>query len=672
MRSTFLQEIDKVIDNGIQVKQIWKKRIRGEIADLACIGKKGPVVIAGENNTCHIVSRKGQPLKSIAFNAAPIAVKANRSATLFAVLDAEGNVHGFTCKGERQWKLHCEGAETIAMGRSNELLTSRPPYTIRYVNAGEKTEPVDIQCKYKPASFAPLGEEPLRIAVAGELGELGVVDESGRYVWEFNIGIQTGPMSFDPGSDTLIVSAFDEGIYAYDSAGESKGTLYLQNTVSNALVTDSPAGPVVAALSAENIMSLLDLEGTVLWEQKLRTPVAAWDISDRAAWLTVATTDGGIRTFATKFPTGQTSVISSDPITEEQGAIATDNGGGEQHGERTVSAVPQPEEAHVFGDISLMGGLLPRGNDRLRISPSGHRTAASLPGGEAIMTDTEGRLLIETRINAPARMLQSNSDVFFGIWNPGKLLIFNTENNRKNPIVPHEKIHQIDCSDDLRTIAFINTDDDLVIWNREGEQLGREQLSPPPTRIRVSPDGETIMVEDKQLRFLFFGRDGQLKKKHRFGGDLRFDHLILHDNFCTFASGKGPLILQDMEGKVIFAKKIGAGIKRLYLTNNALAIEEMSGVSRLMDREGTTIRRFEPPPGQSLIRMPSGNDPVIFQAWRKRLTAFTGHKKNLSAVWSFRCEAEIEAFDANTEGNVLAVAAGGRIYFVGPEPEKRK
>ncbi len=654
--------------SNIEVKTLWEKKIEGEILGIGCLGRKGPLVLAERERACHIISLAGKVLKSIKLENPILSLDTNRSSTLFAFLDTEGTIYGFSAEAVKKWKYNLKGAESIALGNDNEIISKHPPYKVVYLDAGSSTKPIIIKCLFSPLSFCMMNKDPLKLIIAGKRGEIGLANGEGKFEWEFNIGISTGEISYDPVSDMIIVPAMDDGIHIYDSKGEPAEILDAEGVVTGAVIKSSSTdAPIIGAIIDDKSFAIMDIDGTVFWEKKSEKNIADWDVGDNFSWLSIARTSGETEVYALDLQPEHTSVISPgqyySEVSGQMSVKEEDNAGSENN----LSGIPKPKEARILGDVPLMGGLLPKDEGRMRLTPSGERIAVSLPGGEVIVIDTEStNILIETRIKAPAKLLDFSSDDFFGVWNSEKLIIIDNKNRQTQSIGQEAGIMQADSSDDLQTIALISANKELVVSSLEDGELVREQMNPPPKQVRVSPGGDTILVEDKALRFLLLDREGNLKRKQKFGGQLSFDHLLLSENYCIFGSEKGPLIIQDMAGKVIFAKKIQDGVKQIYPLDNSFAVYENSGKCRIINWEGATVWRFEPPPGKYLIKTPPDSDPIIFQARRKMLTAFTGYNKQLSTLWAYRCEDTIESFVADRDCSIMAVAAGERIHFVGP------
>ncbi len=650
------------------VKLVWKKRIRGEIADVACMGKKGPLIIAPVDKCCYILPKTGKGGKKLALDSKARSIAVNRTATIFSVLDCDGNACGFSRKGVKIWQHRIERARAMALGASGELLIDSGTYNLRYYHA-QDDEPREIKCHCIPDSLALINEEPMQFAVAGRLGELGVISGSSGYEWEFSIGIQTGPISFDHASGTIVVPAFEDGIYLYNTGGETVGNFDLSAPVSSVRIANTRVGPLIIAFTADNSLVLLNIEGNLLWEKRLKEPVVAMHVAEGGGWMTIATANGGVLTYALKLSADHTPAFTTGQVADEESRTgALDITKGHEDGEVALTDKKTPQ-AHVYGEAPLKGALLPRGEGRVRVSASGHRVAASLPGGDCIVMEPDGRVVADSRIDPPARILQSSSQDFFGIWNPRKLVFINNQNNRVQSEDFESGIKQLGSSDDFQTIAFVNKKNELVVRSLQGEELTRKRFSPGPGLICVSPDGKTILVEETRLSLKFIGPDGQEKEARNFRTKIPFDHLCLTDTFCACINTKGVLLLQNTEGEFLLKEKIKGGIKNAYTLKDTLVVEENSGKCRLINEQGDTFWEFEPPPGKTLIRMPDKSDPLLFLTRKKLLTAFEGYKKKLSVLWTFKSDAEIEFIDADSAGKMLVAGAGGRLYFVGPEPE---
>ncbi len=652
----------------IEITQDWKKKIKGDIVDILSVGRKKPIVI-GLIDGCYLVSPSSKVVKSLSVKSEPVLLRSNQTSSCFAVMDADDNVSGFDCSGENIWKHHCENAQFISLGPGNELLANKPPYDIFFIDPESDGGGQKFKSIFIPSSFELINNDPVRIAIGGDKGELGLLNgDDGGFEWDIGLAIPIAAISYDPDSKTIIVPAFEDGIYSYSLDGTTQENYDLGASVSKAKIVSTSAGVIIAAAVDEQKLVLFDPENeTFLWEYDFAKTIAHWDFSNDGTVLVMTSATGEIETFSIDYAPEQTSIVSAEHVEDESVVSSIQDGEISEEYQHDSVAAHSHRNAELLGEAPLMGGLLPKGDGKIHMTPSGNKTACILPGGEAIVLDTEGNLFLESRLAPPARILKTKSEEFFAAWNSSKFVVFNNEKKKVHTDEFSQNVIEVDSSDRLDTIAYINQKKELVLrCDGQKDDVLRKELPWQAQKLRVSPDGNTLLIEDRDSRFHILSNEGQVMRKQKFGGDLRFDYVLLLNKHCVFASKKGPLMIQTIEGEVVFAKKITGKINSVYNINGLLAVEEQSGRCRLIKADGDSMWEFEPPPGLRLLRMPDGKDPIILVAKNKLLTAYSGYKKSLTVMWAFKCEDNIESVASNEGGTVVALAAGERIYFVSP------
>ena len=159
----------------------------------------------------------------------------------------------------------------------------------------------------------------------------------------------------------------------------------------------------------------------------------------------------------------------------------------------------------------------------------------------------------------------------------------------------------------------------------------------------------------------YFGRDGELQRKLRFGhGGQRA--VLLADDFSVFTAEDGRLTVLSLDGRRIMSRKLLPRVTRVEEMDGSLAVYGEEGVCAAVDPREDRVWEFVPPPGRVLLRRRPGMDPLMIHAAGAAVTVFLGYRRKLDVVWRHRFSGDVELFDADADASNVLVLADGKIH----------
>ena len=663
----------------VRARQVWEFTPRAPVVRMAMSLASGLALAADEEGTAYVLDRQGGLEGTIALRAHVTDVCATPEGRLFAVVDEKGKVVAFGADGKPLWAVTVgQGVPSIDIDRSGRrLVAARPPYSIITVSPGAHEK--ELKCHHRVASVALVEGPPDSIAAAGELGELSFMDTEGGARWQYSLGTRSGRVRISPAAGIVTLPVYEEGVQSFTLEGAGAGAFDVGQSVTVAAAAASPVGTVLALLTDENGVMLMNMDGLVLWHQRFDAGVADFCITDDASMIVASVGGRRLVGFAIEVPgptpshagPAQVGARAAERPPETGSAAATAGAAAIEEApaaekEPVVPAgTPRPQEAVLVAEREFASGAGPKGLDCLAVTPGGQFALAALSDGFMIALDRRGNTVVEARLDGPAQVRKKRSDGLLAAWNPRVLVgvEFGTAQVWTLPLGP-VAARLLDCTEDLSLISLVDERDHLVILRRDGTEAGRYRGGPGAVRLLMTPTAGTVLTMDAEGRLRFFDAEANLRRKQRMAGGESFDQVVLEDGFCAFGGSEGRVVMQDVNGKVLWAAKVLDSVERLESLEHALAVYGSEGKCLVLSPYGDIVAEFSPPPGQCALRTAPGTEPVLLHARRNVLTAFGGYQRKLDALWRFECREEIEFFEADRSGSLVAVVAGRRLCLV--------
>jgi hypothetical protein len=565
----------------------------------------------------------------------------------------------------------------------------------------------ELKCQHQVASLALLEDDTDGVVVAGERGELSRLGPGGDTLWKYNLGSECRRVRVSHGSELIVLPVLEEGIQTFDLNGDGMGAFDLGEPVTGAAAGTGPSGPLMAVVTQEKVLMVLDMEGLILWDFELEVLLVDFDFTDDAALLVAAggdqqihgfkLTGSGWNPFTADRPAEEMASTPAEPVAEtgledeedfdleglleeEEGVQTANTDARPETGqmveepqeepeapplpEEAPAGAPRPKGAMILGQLELPGETLPTDLDQVFVTPDGQCSLVAMPGGRTLLLDRSGNLVSEFEIGPNSRIVKRRSNQRAVVWSPNELLVIDLREGEGEKVVlgpPSARLLESTCNGKL--IALIDENDDLVILRSDGEEIVRRHIDPPPIMLHMSPGGKTILTKDDEGRFRFFDNRARLQRKQRIAGGGVFSDVILEEGFCALGGSEGRVIVQEMSGKVLWTERVANRVVRMESLENAIAVYDQSGTCMVLNPYGEIEMEFEPPPGLSLVRVPEAGNPILLHARRDVLTAYGGYSRKLDARWSFRCDDPIRVFEADSNATFVMVASGNTLFF---------
>jgi hypothetical protein len=589
---------------------------------------------------------------------------------------------GFGPDGRQMWAMHVGlGVCALSLGTAGaRLALAHPPDGV--VLAQPRAGRSKLNCGFPASSVVLLEEGRPQILVAGPRGDVALLDAGGRPLWHHKVQAASGPVRASARADMVTLPALQEGVQAFTLDGAGAGAFDVGEPVTGAVPAASPIGTVLAVLTAGGQVLLIDLDGTILWESGFEARAGAVEMTADGSLLAVALADGRIVACKPRFEAAMEGQAvktlhaadrpSAEPPAGETRAVADPEAlrhellsGLQLNVELEEPGAAAAPAAVLAGKARLEQGRPPTSREELVVSPLGAFAAMALGDGRVMVTDMAGVVLAAGGIPPSARLVRRRSEALLAAWSPAALIVLSPVKRKTQTVALEQlKVRLFDCSERVHAATALTQDGDLLMLRPTGEVTARAPVDPAPWRLMMSPDGQTVVTEDDELRLRFFDSSGRQLRKQRFHVEERFEHMILENAFCAFGSNQGRVVLQDLQGKVASRRKVVDRVVRLESLETAVAVYDAGGQCLIMAPHGNVLMAFAPPPGDCLVRMPRSGSPLVLHSRGPVLTALTGRGAGLEPLWRFECPGEIITFDADRDGRQVAVATSDRIYFV--------
>ena len=657
-----------------QLEEAWAEVLPVSIEGIAAAPTG---VVAGGDSQGFLYTPAGDCVRTLDLADPLVDLCCPADGSVFAVLTASG-VQGWTPEGELLWEVEIDKeASAIDLGRTARgLAFIEPPSTVHVMDVRTGDLQYAVKCGFEAASLALMEGSPSGILVASRMGHIGQYAFDGTSRWQYDLDCHTGEVQFNSSAELVVLAAHEEGLHTFRPDGEGAGAFDLGEAVTHATAVETQEGVLLALASGRTDLALMDMEGFILWEHSFDSSVGFLASSEDGNLISVAETSQRLTAFAASgaepgedVPSSEAGAEVSEATTVGEGVPDGEKKGGQKEEVMALGA-PRPERAEVVAKTELPGGGVPDRLDGIHVTYTGDFVAVIAPAGSLLCYDGRGNLRHSENVDLPASIKKKRAQRLVAAWAPTEILEMDMEEGESRRLsIDSAPARLMDCSANLDLLTVVDEDDCVTFMQRDGQRICRKEIQPPPTHLHVSPSKGRVLTRDAEGRFRFFDARGNMLRKQRLAADEQFDQVILEDGFCAFGGSEGRVVVQDVSGKVLWAERVADSIARMESLENSFAVHDQGGTAMLINPYGEVTAELQPPPGLCMMRRPQGRDPVLLHARRNILTAYGGYRRKLEALWSFRCEDQIEVFEADRNARLVVVAAGNFLYFLTPPEE---
>lgn len=666
-------------DKNIEIEPAWEFNVPAPVAGMAFSTTSGKTLIAAMDGTCYLLNPDGDLDDTISVEGNVQMVRVSDNGECFGVLTEPGGLYGFDPDGNALWEMDVEGASLFDLGQSGrKVALAVPPYAVLVAETDNPDEAADLTFQHEVDSLALVESDGDGVVAAGELGELSRVDINGDVLWKYNVGSENRALHLSHAAELVVLPVLEEGVQTFSFGGEGRGAFDLGAPVTSASAAMAGDGPLLALVTDEKTLTIMDMEGLILWEHEHDVLLVDFDFADDASQLVAVGGNQVALGFKLVGAALEAPPMPEEPVAPEEPSLAEEPAPPDES-EAPVAeeeeeaefepapppGAPRPKGAVILGQVERSGQKLPTDLDQIFVTPSGEYAVAVLPEGEVLVLNRTGEVLQELDVDPETSIVKRRNDDKTVVWNPDLALTIVLKSGESNELPlgpPPARLFQ--CTTDGRLMTLVDEKDDLVVLRSNGEEMGRRSISPSPTHLYMSPGGNTILTKDGEGRFRFLDNRARQQRKQRIAGGGSYDHVILEEGFCALGGSEGRVIVHEKSGKVLWTERVASQVVRLESLENAIGVYDESGQCMVLNPYGEVEMEFEPPPGLSMLRWPSGGDPLLLHARRNVLTAYGGYSRKLDARWSFRCDENIRVFEADRNATFVVIAAGESLYCV--------
>lgn len=669
-------------DGKLHPTEAWSFCPDGSPGLLAVSDKTGHALIADSEQKVYLLDGAGALRATLDLEAPVVGVCQARDGSAFAAMLGDGSIVGIGPDGLKLWTVElAEGLTCFDMTGAHGYLAAAggdPSFYGYHIAERAKEEFV---VAHQVCSIALVRGDGSSVLVAGQAGDVSLLDGTGKVIWHHDVHHRCGPVRVSANGEFVVLPVYEEGVHAFLINGEGAGAYGPGEEVVEAKVDST--GSFVAMKTSEQSVILMDREGIVWWKRAFEQPVAAFDVNADASKLMVALQGGEVICIELALETEEAAEDIFEfvdgvgaPLEEEtERAVAAVGGRGtpklelkeESEAGKGRSSESQADlrTPTVLWEKDLREGVRPGDPSHFFLTHHGRFVVTIFPAGKVVVFDRKGRTVLTTQIDVPAWMKRKRSEQHVCVWNPHSVIILALEEGRSQSYdIGTASTEHLDCSEDSDLICTIDESGRLSGIGPGGEHRWQRAVRPPPQRLLVSPNGQLVVTEDGEGRYRYYDGDGKLIHKHRFSPFGVFPHAVLEDTFSAVGGRDGRLVIVDRRGRKLWAGSVGAGICRLESLLDALGVYEEGGRCSLVDPYGHVLWGFGPPPGRCLLRHPADRDPVLLHVSGKVLTVFGGYHRKIQPLKRFTCGEAISLFEADCEGRTVALVAGRKVCLL--------
>lgn len=653
--------------------QAWMLKTAETIGPVAAASDAGWTLVATGDRVVHILDKAGkvrgrfkagQPIRQLC---------TNEDGTVLTALAGEAVVYAFNRRGELDWRVELGGAVTaFALDASGEHLAGVSAggwlYTYSPATRDRRLAPVG----WPMASVAVVGGDDVRVLVAGEKGRLAFLDADGKPQWEKDLNCPIGPVSADAAGARIFVPARERGLLVLGADGAEAGKLHPGGDVVCAQA--GPEGyPVMVELSDGRLL-LLDEGLQVVWERSPDPAQEAWAFGAAGTRLVVVEGERKVvacrvkaseaappeLTSARPSPLGRRPPDMSEPVEvylpeylEIEEAMA----------DKAPPPAPPKTELHLKWKKRLPAAMLPVRPGCLRIGSDGAFAVVVLADGTVAGLDRQGAAAVKCQAADAAEIVPQSFAGTVAVRAGTRLHVLDLPKRSVREIaLGDEEPAAFGCSADLGVLYVLDRAGGLSALGVDGEALWQTALGADADSLLVSPDGQSVLVCDSGHRFRYYGAEGELQRKFRFGDAQGHRPVVLGNDFSAFVGPGGRLTVLDASGRQLWGRRMFQTVTHVAQLDGALAVYGENGVCAVVEPRRDRVWEFVPPPGRALLRKPAGGDPVLVHAAAGDVTVFSGYRRKLDVLWRFRCSGEVELLDADRDARCIIVLADRKLH----------